>query len=88
MPIFPPPEPVKKGSVSYADHFVVKVDEGAPPEFPRVDWASVWRKSSKLCPSLSPVLRPFAEIIPDVTVWPMPSGFPIAQHHVADADRL
>ena len=49
----------------------------APPELPRFIGASVCRKSSKL-PLLKPVCRPFALMIPIVTVWPTPSGFPIA----------
>ena len=49
----------------------------APPELPRLIGASVCRKSSYdvLSPS---VVRPFALMMPIVTVWPMPSGLPTA----------
>ena len=48
----------------------------APPELPGLIGASVWMKSSKrLMPS---DVRPSAETMPDVTVWPKPKAFPIA----------
>jgi hypothetical protein len=49
----------------------------APPELPWLMGASVCRKSSKL-PSERPVRRPLAEMMPAVTVWPTPKGFPTA----------
>ena len=48
----------------------------APPELPGLIGASVWMKSSKrLMPS---DVRPSAETMPDVTVWPKPNALPIA----------
>ncbi|MNE38318.1 hypothetical protein D3C80_1322120 [compost metagenome] len=48
----------------------------APPEFPRLMEASVWIKFSR--PSRFRPLRPNAEIIPEVAVWPRPKGLPTA----------
>jgi hypothetical protein len=46
-----------------------------PPEFPGLMAASVWRKSSN---GPCPRTRPFALMIPAVTVWVKPKGLPIA----------
>jgi uncharacterized Ntn-hydrolase superfamily protein len=54
-----------------------RVFTSAPPELPWLIGASVCRKSSKL-PSPSPVARPFALMIPIVTVCPTPIGLPTA----------
>ena len=48
----------------------------APPELPLLIAASVWMKFSKF--STFKPLRPSADTIPDVTVWPKPNGLPIA----------
>lgn len=48
----------------------------APPELPLLIAASVWMKFSKF--STFKPLRPSAETIPEVTVWPRPNGLPIA----------
>ena len=58
------------------DQFAARVDERAA-RVPRLMAASVCRKSSKL-PSLNPVRRPLALMMPEVTVWPTPSGLPTA----------
>ncbi|MNT39669.1 hypothetical protein D3C72_1759370 [compost metagenome] len=48
----------------------------APPELPGLMAASVWMKFSNwLMPSW---LRPSAETMPLVTVWPTPKGLPMA----------
>jgi hypothetical protein len=49
--------------------------------------ASVCRKSSKL-PSLSPVARPLALMIPLVTVSPTPNGLPTARQTSPTRTRL
>ena len=48
----------------------------APPELPGLIEASVWMKSSY--PSGDRPLRPSALTMPEVTVWPMPKGLPMA----------
>ena len=48
----------------------------APPELPGLMLASVWMKFWKPAPGR--LLRPTAEMIPLVTVWPTPNGLPIA----------
>ena len=48
----------------------------APPELPGLMAASVWMKFSKLL--MPSWLRPSAETIPLVTVWPTPKGLPMA----------
>ena len=53
----------------------------APPELPGLMAASVWMKFSKvLMPSW---LRPNADTMPEVTVWPTLNGIADGQHHVA-----
>ena len=48
----------------------------APPELPGLMAASVWMKfSNVLMPNW---LRPSAETMPLVTVWPTPNGLPMA----------
>ena len=48
----------------------------APPELPGLIEASVWMKFWKPRPRRP--LRPTAETMPEVTVWPMPNGLPTA----------
>ena len=48
----------------------------APPELPGLIDASVWMKFWK--PSPGRPLRPTAETMPEVTVWPTPKGLPTA----------
>src|SRR4051794_35281413 len=48
-----------------------------PPELPGLIDASVWMKSSYPAPASTPV-RPSAETMPEVTVWPRPKGLPTA----------
>lgn len=48
----------------------------APPELPGLMAASVWMKFSKLL--MPSWLRPSAETMPLVTVWPTPKGLPMA----------
>ena len=48
----------------------------APPELPGLIDASVWMKFWK--PSPGRLLRPTAETMPEVTVWPTPNGLPTA----------
>ncbi len=48
----------------------------APPELPKLIAASVWMKFSKVVTPSWP--RPVALTMPCVTVWPSPSGLPIA----------
>ena len=48
----------------------------APPELPGLIEASVWMKFWK--PSPRRPLRPTADTMPEVTVWPMPNGLPTA----------
>ena len=46
-----------------------------PPELPGLIAASVWRKSSY---RPAPMTRPVPLMMPTVTVWSSPNGFPIA----------
>ena len=55
-----------------------RVFTSAPPELPWLMGASVCRKSWKL-PLPEPVARPFALMMPDVTVSPTPNGLPTAR---------
>ena len=48
----------------------------APPELPGLMAASVWMKFSKVL--MPKRLRPNADTMPLVTVWPTPNGLPIA----------
>ena len=48
----------------------------APPEFPGLIAASVWIKFSKVL--IPRWLRPTADTMPMVTVWPTPNGLPMA----------
>ena len=77
MPMFPPPTPPERICELMPINSPLRLTN-APPELPRLIGASVCRKSSN-DPSLRPVRRPFAEIMPDVTDCPMPSGLPIAR---------
>ena len=60
-----------------ADQLAAACSTSAPPELPWLIGASVWMKSSK-CRRRRRSRGPCALTMPIVTVWPTPSGLPIA----------
>ena len=73
MPMLPP---VREKMAVLTPTSLPSRSTSAPPELPGLIEASVWMKFWK--PTPGTLLRPTAETMPEVTVWPTPNGFPTA----------